>query len=150
MAEYSDFKRSILSYLNNMLSRKAINNFQVFDFDAHAVTKELPESDLVGIGEYSLTNSTDMHHITCMIMVCTMSDDTGLDRLSPVVDALYNELKPGTSGEILPVLDKNGIKRGYLTVMDDVMVTAVGATKTRPIQALALSFGAGYLKLPTE
>lgn len=150
MAEYSDFKRSILAYVNSMLRRNAINGFQVFDFDTHAVTKELPQSDLVGIGEYSTTNMKDMHHITCMIMVCTMSDDAELGRLTPVIDALYHELKPGASGEMLPVLDAQGLKRGYLTVMDDVMVTAVGATKTRPIQALALSFGAGYLKLPTE
>lgn len=145
---YEDCQRSLLAYCKNFLTRNSISGFEVFDFDAHAVEQQLPDSDLIGIGEYSIENQTDMHHVTCMLIICTKSDDTSLDRLRPVMGAIYKELVPGNTGEILPVVDNTGMKRGYLTVMDNVLVGPVGSTKTRPIQAVGLSFGVGYATLP--
>ena len=145
---YEDIKRSLLSYCNNFLPRNSIEDFEVFDFDTHAVEQKLPDKDTIGISEYSITNNTDMYIITCMIVVCTKSDDTGLQRLDQAIGRLFNELTPGNTGELFSILDENGIRRGYLTVMDEVFVGSVAKTETRPLKAIAVSFGAGYSSLP--
>lgn len=146
---YFDIHTSILAYCKGFLQRTAFAaDFQVFDFDAHAVIQELPNKHLIGISDYSIENQKDMYMVTCVIAVCTMSTDNDLDVLYQVMDGLFSELKPGATGERFPVLDGNGVKRGYLTVTGDVMAMPVGRTDTRPFQGIAISFGAGYLDLP--
>lgn len=148
MSAYLDVNRSILAYLKGFLSRNSITGFQVFDFDAHATHQELPASDLIGISQYSIENMKDLYMVTCMILVCTLSDDADLTRLHGPIDKLFGELVPGTSGTLLQVVDASGTKKGYMTVADDVMVMPVGETETRPIQAIAIKFAVGYLQLP--
>lgn len=148
MSAYLDINRSILAYCNGVITRHGLEGFQTFDFDAHAVEQELPKEDLIGISEYTIKNLTDHYLVTCMILICTRSDDSNLHRLRPAVDALFQELKPGASGELFSILDENGLRRGYLTVMDDVEATAPGSTKTRPVSGIMLQFAAGYRDLP--
>lgn len=146
---YTDIQRSILAYCNQFLTRNSVSGFDVYDFEAHAGTTDLPAKDLIGLAEYSIENlGGDMFDITCMIAVCTKSDDAGLERLRPVIGKLFKELKPGATGEKFPIVDDAGLKRGYLTVGEGVMVMPVGDTKTRPFQTIAVRFGAGYLNPP--
>jgi hypothetical protein len=145
---YEDVNRSILAYLNGFLSRNSIQDFQVFDFDSHASLQQLPEKDLIGMGDYSIENKKDQYMVTCTIIVCTQADDAYLERLRPVVGKLFNELTPGATGARFPVVDPSGVTRGFLTVADDTMVLPVGNTKTRPLQAIAVSFAVGYQQLP--
>lgn len=145
---YKDVHRSILAYLNQFLSRHSITGFDVFDFDAHAVIQELPQTHVIGLSDYSIENQTDMYMVTCVIAACTMSDDTDLAILYDVMDKLFAELRPGQSGERFAVVDATGLKRGYMTVGDNVMAMPVGRTDTRPFQGIAVTFGVGYLDLP--
>lgn len=145
---YSDIHRSLLAYCKNFLTRNSVSGFQVYDFEAHAATMELPGVDLIGLAEYSIENQKDMYEITCLIAVCTKSDDANLTRLRPVVGKLFAELTPGATGAKFEVLDAAGLRRGYMTVMDNVMVMPVGDTKTRPFQTIAVRFGVGYVSLP--
>lgn len=145
---YQDINRSLLAYCNNFLIRHDIKDVDIFDFDAHAVEQELPDQDLIGIGEYSIENQTDKYHVTCMFIVCTKADDTQLKRLRNLVGSLFAELRPQNSGEPFKIVDEAGLKRGYMTVMDNVLVGPVGSNKTRPVQAIAVAFGVGYASLP--
>lgn len=146
---YADMNRSLAAYLKNFLTRKNITGFQVFDFDAHATVNELPgDKHLIGISDYSIENQKDMYMITCVIAVCTLSTDKNLSVLRDTIDKLFSELRPGAKSENLIVVDESGLKRGYLTVGEDVMVLPIGRTETRPFQGIAITFGAGYLDLP--
>ena len=146
---YLDINRSIAAYLKNFLTRKSINGFQVFDFDAHATINELPsDAHLIGVSDYSIENQKDMYMVTCVLAVCTLSTDKNLTVLRDTIDKLFSELKPGMKSENLIIVDSTGLKRGYLTVGEDVMALPIGRTETRPFQGLAITFGAGYLDLP--
>ena len=145
---YEDIYRSILSYCNNFLERNSLEGFEVYEFDCHAVEQSLPDSDLIGLSDYSISNQTDQYIVTCMIIVCTKSDDANLARLRPAIGRLFKELTPGDTGDRFSVIDQQGIRRGYMTVMDDVMVGPIARTQTRPLQAIAVSFGVGYTNLP--
>ena len=146
---YLDINRSLAAYCKNFLIRNNITGFDVFDFDAHATINELPaDKHLIGISDYSIENQKDTYVITCVIAVCTLSSDKNITVLRDTVDKLYNELKPGASGENFKIVDSTGLKRGYLTVAGDVMALPIGRTETRPFQGIAISFGAGYLDLP--
>lgn len=145
---YIDIHRSILAYCKSFLTRNGITGFEVFDYDAHAVTQELPDKHLIGLSDYSIENQTDMYEVTCIIAVCTKSNDANLKILYETIDKLFSELRPGSTGERFQIVDNSGIKRGYLTVQDNVLVMPVGRTDTRPFQGIAISFGAGYLELP--
>lgn len=145
---YEDVQRSLLAYCNGFLDRNGVEDFEVFDFDAHSVEQELPDSDLIGIGEYSIENMTDHYNVTCMVIVCTKADDTGLRRLRATMGKLFSELKPRNSGNPFKVVDTSGVTRGYLAVMDNVLVGPIGNTKTRPVQAMSVSFAVGYSELP--
>lgn len=150
MNPYLDIHRSILAYCNQFLIRNSYSPsaFEVFDYDAHAVVQELPAKHLIGISDYSIENQTDMYMVTCVLAVCTMSNDQNLTMLYDVMGKLFSELRPGASGERFAILDETGLKRGYLTVGENVMAMPVGRTDTRPFQGIAISFGAGYLALP--
>lgn len=145
---YLDIQRSLLAYCKNFLTRNSITGFQVFDFDAASAINELPNKHLIGISDYTIENQKDMHVVTCIISVCTMSDDKNLSVLRSVIDKLYAELTPGSTGEKFQILDASGLKRGYLTVGGDVLALSIGRTETRPFQGIAVTFGAGYLELP--
>ena len=142
---YTDCYTSLLVYCKNFLARNSITGFDVFDFEVHAAKQELPDAHLIGITDYSIQNNTDMYDITVMLMVCTKADDADLKVLRATVNKLFGELVPGMQ---FPLLDATGTERGKFTVRDEVMVTSVGATKTRPVQGIAISLGAGYLQLP--
>lgn len=150
---YNDIQRSLLAYCNNFLQRNNLDtddgaNWDVFDFDVPTVNHEMPANNVIGIADYSIENTGDKYHVTCMVMVCTLSTDTKLENLRSAIGGLFAELRPGATGETLTVVDESGTKRGYFTVMDEVMVSPVATTKTRPIQGIAISLGVGYLALP--
>lgn len=144
---YQDIHTSILAYCKGFLTRHSLTGFEVFDFDAHAMIKEMPNKHLIGISDYSIENQTDMYVVTCVLAVCTYND-TNLKILYDTMGKMFAELRPGATGERFAVVDANGIKRGYMTVMDNVMAMPVGRTDTRPFQGIAISFGVGYLELP--
>lgn len=140
---YSDFLRSLQAYCNDFLTRKAITGFEVFDFEAHAVENELPNFDLIGINDYMVENQKDMYEVSCVLTICTKADDQNLNRLRGAISAMFAELKPGKTD--IPIKSKTGLTLGNFVVHDPVTVIPVGKTKTRPIQGIAVSFGAGYL-----
>lgn len=141
---YMDCYTSLLAYCKNFLAANSITGFEVFDFDSHAAKQELPDSHLIGITDYSIQNNTDMFHITVMFMVCTKADDADLKTLRSVVSKLFAGLTPDARFQLL---NPAGTKVGEFVVMDEVMATSVGTTKTRPIQGIAVSLGCGYTSL---
>ena len=140
---YGDVHRSILNYCSSFLDRNVIQNFQIFDFDAHATIQELPNSDLLGVSDYAIENQQDIYVVTCMFVVCTKSDDAYLKRLRPVVAKLFSELRPSEEN-LFKLIDENGLKQGTIKIMSDVAALPIGNTKNRPVQAIAVSFSVGY------
>lgn len=141
---YMDCYTSLLAYCNKFLVDNSISGFEVFDFEGHAAKQELPEANLIGITDYSIQNNTDMYHITVMFMVCTKADDADLKVLRETVGKLFSILRPDAR---FPLLKPDGTTVGEFVVMDEVMATSVGATKTRPVQGIAVSLGFGYTSL---
>lgn len=142
---YINIQTSLLTYCNNFLSRNNVDDFEVFDFENHAVTNELPDSNLIGLFEYAIENQTDLYEITCVIAVCTLADDSALEILRSVIDKLFKELKPGSQ---LPIVNIDsspaGQEIGKMVVMDNVKVFPVSKTKVRPIQGIGIRLGASY------
>ena len=90
---YLDINRSLAAYCKNFLIRNNIQNFEVFDFDAHATINELPaDKNLIGISDYRIENQKDMYVVTCVIAVCTLSTDKNISILRDTIDKLYEEL----------------------------------------------------------
>lgn len=144
---YMDCYTSLLAHCKNFLGRQNIAGFEVYDFDAHATAEKLPEANLVGITEYSIVNATDLYDVTVMFIVCTRADDTNLINLRDTMNKLFGEMTPGGH---LDLYNKDGDVVGKFTIKDDIMVTGVGSTKTRPMQGLAVSLGVAYQPQPSE
>jgi hypothetical protein len=141
---YNDVHRSLLAYCNRLLTREGITGFQVFDFDAHAVEEKLPDSNLIGITNYSITNGTDQYDVICMIAVATLTTDNDLEIVRSTIGKLFNDLRPGHPNGKLEVIDSAGGIIGQLVVKDDVMATPVAKTDTRPFAGINVNFGLGY------
>ena len=144
---FNDVKASLLKYCKDVIDRNNLQGFVNFDFDAHATIHQWPDKDLVGVGEYSITNEDKHYHVTCLIAVSTRANDSQLQKLSNVIGCIFKELEPGFGG-IQVVDSKTGQLRGNLVVMDDVSVLPVARADTRPIQMIAVRLGSSFLVPP--
>ena len=135
---YLDVKASLLAFCKRSKQAVGRDDMEVFDFDTHAAQNKLPGVDLIGVGDYSLTDEQETHIGSCSVAVCTLSDDTLLGRLSTMIDYLYSQLSPGTQ---IPVVKRdNGQHVGFITVTTPMTVLPVVATETRPLQEIMVSF----------
>lgn len=144
---YFAIQQSLLKYTNDFIERYDLRDFEVFDFDSHSTLEEMPEKHVIGVGEYSITNITEMYEVECFIGVSTMANDANLTILRPVIDKLFSELVPGAR-EVKIVDPKTGVQIGNLTVRGDVKVLPLAKTQTRPLQLIAVQFGAAFLEPP--
>lgn len=136
---YLDIKTSLLAFCKRSKHQLSMSSVEIFDFDTHAVENKLPDRDIIGIGDYSLTDNDETHHGTCSIAVCTLSDDSLCERLSGIIDYLYSNLKPGTQ---VPVVKKDsGEQVGYLTILTPMTALPISDTQTRPVQEILINFG---------
>jgi len=144
---YTDVKKSILKFCKDYIENNGLaSKFDVFDFDAHATINELPNKDLIGIGEFSIENNSEMYTVTCYIAVCTKADDKNLARLTPVIDGLFDLLRPGHKAMDVVRQSGNTVQTlGQLVLMESVSVLPVARTETRPIQMLAIQLGSGLI-----
>lgn len=145
MGIYMNTKASLLKYCKDFCTRNGFD-FDVFDFDAHATINELPDNDLIGIGEFSMENNSQMYIVTCMIGVCTKADDQNLTRLSPAIDKLFNELQPDRVDNILEIVTADvGEKTGQFKIINPIAVLPVARNaKARPFQTVAVSLAATF------
>jgi len=146
---FIDIKSSLLKYCKDVIARypSIMPGWTVFDFDSHASVNEMPNTDVLGIMEYSVSNHDNHYYVTCMITVCTKSDDAQLKRLHPAMNALFGELKPGWGG-IQVVNSNTGDAVGNLKVMENVTALPVGRADNRPIQMIAVELGSSFLVPP--
>lgn len=151
MDVYNNVSSSLIKYCNGFITRHSLTSTcEPFDFDAHAVEGEMPEKDLIGIGEYTIENVDQHYMITALVCVCTMADDANLKRLRKITGLLFSELKPGDTS--IKVVDIGGSPVGQyignLVIMDNVKALQIARSNTRPIQMIAVQFGSSFLTPP--
>lgn len=147
MGAYFDIQQSLLRYCKEFISKNNLQDFEVFDFDSHGSINHLPDSHLLGIGEFEIENDSNKYYTTCSITVCTKADDSALTILRPVIDKLFTELTPG-SVEVKVVNGSTGKLAGNMVVMDNVTVLPVARTETRPLQMIAIRLASSFLVPP--
>jgi hypothetical protein len=146
MGAYFDIQQSLLKYCNEFIKKNNLD-FEVFDFDSHGSINSLPDSNLLGIGEFEIENDSNRYYTTCSFVICTKADDAALVKLRPVVDKLFSQLTPG-SIDIKVVTGTTGKLIGNMVVMDNVTVLPVARTETRPLQMIAVRLASSFLVPP--
>jgi len=144
---YENLRASLVKMCKDVISEQALENFLPFDFDTHASLNDIPDSDLLGIAEMQVTNSEGTYETTCKVVVCTKTDDTYLERLLPVVDAVFDKLRPGYGG-IKIVQASDGRIIGNFKVEDQVSIFPVAVSKGRPLQVIGLRLASSLIVPP--
>lgn len=141
MGMYLNVKASLLKYCKEFNQRHSLG-FDIFDFDAHTTINELPDVDLIGIGDYSLDNDGELITVSCLIGVVTKADDHNLNRLSPVIDKLITELYPNkVDSDLVVVTATDGLPYGQLKLTGQIAALPVSRTmQARPYQTVAVTF----------
>lgn len=143
---YNDVRKTIAKYCTDFITSQGLENFQSFEFDAHAATGKLPAKNLLGLAEFSAVNADRLYEFNFMLVVCTLSTDDNNKTLNDVIGRLFDKLRPGL---IFRAIDSEaGNVVGHLTVCDNVEVTPVAATEGRPLQALALQVKCSFIVPP--
>ena len=143
MNYFGALEASLVKFCADLIEDNAWDTFKPFDYDTHATLNEFPTSDLLGIGELSVTNNTETYDGTVTIAVCTMADDGYLEKLRTVIGQVFTELKPGT--HITCVDPITGVEIGKIIVQTGVTVLPVGTSRARPFQAIAFRFGSALM-----
>ena len=145
---YNNIAASLKKYCNDFITSNSVySSFKVYDFDAFGSESQLPDSNLIGIAEYSVQNVERMYIVTCAIVVCTKADDDAIKNLRKTVGVMFDKFQPGNTD--IPIVNADtGTTIGNLVVMDDVKVFPVARTQTRPVQLIGVSFGASFLTPP--
>ena len=138
---YNNCKASLLKYCTSMAP-----NLKTTDFDSHASVEKWPDSDLIGIAEYSIENQQEMYEITVMIAVSSKADDVQMDRMLPVVNTIFDDLVPLKRIDIVDAT--SGAVIGNFVVTGSVHVLPPARTKTRPVIMIAVSLAATFLDPP--
>lgn len=129
MADYRNFHSSILKFCKDFGSA---NSLSLIDYEAHANIHELPESDLVGPGDFEVINDEGLFYITTLIGVSTFND-TNLGKLRRTIDLLFEALKPDT---VIPwYYADNASLGGTMKVRGPITVMPVmRQAQNRPLQ----------------
>lgn len=148
MDVYNNIAASIKKHCKGFIDNDAdFLGFQTYDFDAFATENDMPSAPLIGIAEYSLENLDRQYIVTCMICICTTAEDTALKLIRKLTGKLMTDLQVG-AGHIRIVNATTGVDLGNLVIMDNVKALPVARTDTRPVQMIAISFGAAFLTPP--
>lgn len=148
MSVYENVFASLLKYCGDFIEKKNIDNCENFDFDSHGSINQLPDSDLIGIAEYSLVEAQGLYYATCAIVVCTRSDDSQLKRMRKIVDAFSGELKVGFEG-IKLVSSEDAKLIGHGKVMDEIeFMPPAKQADSRPVLLINLEVGCTFLVPP--
>jgi len=144
---YTDGKFSIFAMCNQFDAELADIELTMFDFDAHATLHQLPHSYLLGPAEYAVDRFIDEYIITCMIGVCTDSDDTQLADMDKITNHIFKRLRPGN---MFPLYDaENRIQHGKLKVLEDVMVAPIARNNEgRPFIGIGVRLSVAVVPQP--
>ena len=134
-----DVGASLLALCKQFIIDEGLRDFQVFDFDTHTVTQDFPDTNLVGVAEYSLIEDEGLYTGHCMFIVSTLQDDMQLSTLKPTVSKLFNRLKSGSTAPVVEMA--TGLEIGNIKTMLGTEASAVSRTKGRPLQAINVHFG---------
>jgi hypothetical protein len=114
-------------------------NAEYFEWDAHAVTAELPSKDLLGLQGISLDDDEQLLTSTCSIVVSTY-EDPEINNLRKTVNYLFDSYN---LGERFPLKDATtGVATSWV-VPSLRSITPVANTMTRAVQMLLLEFKVG-------
>lgn len=143
---FNDVLATLLKYCTDFVADNALQNFDTFDWDAHASIGHLPGKNLIGVAEYSMVEDAGLYTYTMMIAVSTTAEDQGNKILKTVIGKLTQALK---SNQMMTVVRSNsGATVGKLTVQPPVEVMPVALTEGRPLQAVALRVASTFLVPP--
>lgn len=109
---------------------------QYYEFDAHAESMDLPNSDLVGLVAFSCTENDQFHDLTFGVVVMTVQDP-GLTRSTDYVDAFYRRLQAHAKW---PMFDDDGSPTGFEAVaFDGIAASPMGRVDMRPTVELVVT-----------
>lgn len=144
---YQNTRASIFAFCKKTIEDlNMTNDFQMFDFDAHATIEELPPKHLIGVAEFAMQNDDRLYSATCLIAVCTLSTDKDIEILRTVISRLFTSLVPGKT--VSRISSTTGSQVGQLTVKGNVETMPVTGTKGRPLMAVAVEFGTNFVAPP--
>lgn len=144
---YENVRISLLKFCKDLIDELELTeDFEVFDFDAHATVDELPPKHLIGLAEYALENNDRLYTATGMFVVCTRADDEETKMLRNVISKIFSKLKPGRP--LAKVENSTGDNIGFITTLAPVETMPIAATKGRPLMAVASQFGTNFVAPP--
>ena len=142
---YENVEASLLKFCNDQIMKNGLT-FKPFNFDTHATINEIPAGQYIGIGELGMVNAQETYEASCQFVVVTDAQDVTLKELRKAINIMFTALKPGT---IISIVDAESAAHvGHLKVEAPVRILAVGASKGRPIQTIAVQFGSTLLVPP--
>jgi hypothetical protein len=112
---------------------------EYIDWEAHANTLELPDTDL--IGTTAITFTEDEPHVfggSFTIGISSFASDKNLFRLRNYVGSTFGRMRPESK---IPLYDQEAcVQLGWLHVVDGTTVMPMTKADTRPLQFIQCSF----------
>ncbi|BCJ91781.1 hypothetical protein IZ6_25160 [Terrihabitans soli] len=129
------FAQALIEEINSTIPDGA---FQFYDWDAHAETQELPNSDLLGPHGLAFVESENVIEVTFAIAVSTYGDEN-LFRLRDGLNMAFEKMRPTKTVEYYDAATTSLLNK--MVIASGTMLAPVGRATIRPwqfVQATAL------------
>ena len=137
MGLYRQHKLSLIRFIRGLGNGFSPPVPVFVDLDAHANVDTLPKQDFVGMSSYSMTLGNQEAAIFTSFACATWMDDD-LMRLTGMVDALVEKLKPGMTVPLWMDNPAPGIEPKWMVVADNTMVEPTDKTDLRSMQLVTV------------
>lgn len=146
---YLDVRGSLLALCRTLVDQEGYSDqIKIFDFDAHAANNELPSNDLIGIGEYTLSNDQELLSGSVSIVMMTSSTDKQIIELSRWASKIFDFFQPMQRFDV--VTREGGVKCGTLIITPPVQALPVASTETRPMVEFLVPFAVVSPETPLD
>lgn len=131
-----NIEASLLKRCKEVAIEASLSGFDIFNFDAHSVINDLPDKDLIGISELSITDHGGTLFVKSMIVISTKNDDNGIKRCRNAANLLFEAFMSDIQFKAVSATTGNDF--GVLTIRPGTTLLPVGSTKSRPLQIIAV------------
>lgn len=133
-AHYQNIQSSLLRFIADFAEVNP--TLDTVNLDAHTDEASWPDAEFIGLGELHVEIG-ETYSGQCMFAIST-KDDTNLFRMGEWMQKLSELVLPNKN---IPVYDaQTGTQIGMLFVLNGTQIGAPMATKTQPIQPIAIRF----------
>lgn len=141
---YNIIFKSLVGFCYDFIKENNLD-FDSFDFDAHASLEELPQKNLIGVGEYSLQEEQELYYGSCSIFISTLQTDHNINILRPTLAKLFAELH---TNRRIPIYNDDFTQEiGNIVIMNGTQAMPVARTKTRPLAGINISFATAVFQI---